>query len=135
MEAGEQGASRLAQLLGDLRLYHLNGLGRDGILQFGEFGNEIWRQQIGTGRQDLPQLNERDSQLFKRKPQVFGLSIGSRAPSVPEQPPVEGHEMSHSKLVDQIAKAVPEENLHDLSIAVDRTVLEVFGSHACTPNG
>jgi hypothetical protein len=91
LEPGEHGVGRRAELGGQQRLDAGRIGGRDVILEPGQLGDDIGREQVGPGREHLAELDEHAAGLVQRDPQVPGgrarfIGAGSPAAQVAAQP-------------------------------------------------
>jgi hypothetical protein len=117
VEDDKAGRDRLAQLHAKRLLDHVPGYWRRGVLQFGQFCLILRRQQVGAGREDLAQLDERGAEFFEGHADVLGPGVGLRAARVAEQSAVEGHEALQPEHADQVAQPMATQNLGDLARA------------------
>ena len=83
------------------------------ILQAGELGHVVGREQIGARAEDLAQLDERNAQLFQRHPEVLGLGIGPGASGMMQQAAVEREQPAQTQFQHQPAQTVPGERPDD----------------------
>src|SRR5205823_8557762 len=91
---------------------------RSRILQFCQLELVDGRQQIGTRREDLSELDERRTKLFQRPTDV--LRPRQRLLVTPARHPSQGHEALQTEDADEEAEAMPSQHLADLSIAAGR---------------
>jgi hypothetical protein len=69
VEAFEQFLDRAAELFLDDPARLAAGKGRQAVLKLRQIGGDRFPDQIGPGRQDLPQLDEAGSQFAQRRRQ------------------------------------------------------------------
>ncbi len=91
LEAGIELRHRLAQRALDLGLRQRAVEGCDAVLQQGELGGDVGRQQVAAGREDLAELDEDRPQFLQRQPQALAArhrgDRGRRARDQPAQRP------------------------------------------------
>src|SRR5262245_22339666 len=82
VKCSEERGRRRAELGGEQRL---DGVGRGGwqaVLQAGELGDGLWREEIGAGGEELAKLDEGASGLGERAthacPETSGATTGRR---------------------------------------------------------
>ncbi len=116
VEAGEQFADRGTQLLLDQR----RGDGRVewgySVLQHRQFFGDIRRQQVATGRENLPELDEDRPQPFQRQAQTSA----PRQRAAPPRNPAPGQQIAgaaqppgHRQVEDDVIEAVADHHQQD----------------------
>jgi hypothetical protein len=112
VEAGENPRDGPAHLGPQDRLDR-GGQGRDLILELGELGLVVGRQQVGAGGEDLAELDGGGSQFLERQAQVLGPGVGPRPARVAEQSLVEGDDALQAEYADEIAEPMPGQAVGD----------------------
>jgi hypothetical protein len=72
VEADEDVGERGTEALLDDDLDLLEADGRDLVLELLQLGDEIGRQNVAAGRDDLPELDERRTEILKNEARAYG---------------------------------------------------------------
>ncbi len=98
-------------------LHHVGRDSRSRVLELGQFGPILRRQQVRPCREELAELDERWPELLERQPQIFGRRVCvTRFPST--QSTLARNQALETDDVRQVVKAVPGQDLGDLALAV-----------------
>ncbi len=118
-ELQERLLEREAQLVLD-DLAHLGeGERRHVVLEPAQLGDDVRRDDVGPGREQLAELDERRTELVEHLPQVapaLGAHRGVRARLDPSPP---GQQVGQLVPLEEVAEAVPDCHLRDLREAAD----------------
>ena len=107
VESGIQFFNRLAQRLFDLAARQFGVKRRHFVLQFGQFGGIVGREQVGAGGEHLAEFHENGSEVFQRQAQAHGQGLvgelrGSRQPAHDVAQPV-GMDVGQEHIAQAVA--------------------------------
>jgi len=114
IEGGEELGGRLAEGSFDHSPNLGGGHRRGGVLELGELGLVGRSNQVGTGGENLAELDEGGSQLLESFPDLLGFGIGQGRAAAPEEA---GGRESIGDHVQQMHEAASGEDGGDLPIA------------------
>src|SRR5439155_25242356 len=118
IEIAEDGADGTTELRLDDGTNEVGLQRRSRILKFRQLELIDGRQQIGTRREDLTELDEGRAKLFQRSSDVLRPRQWLLVTAA--QDPPQGDEPFQPKDADEEAEAVPSQHLADLSVAAGR---------------
>ena len=118
IDVGEQLARGPSQALLDQPQHRFHRHRRRAILQVRQLGDEVRRQDVRARRQDLPQLDERGTELGERLAKAAGARgahLGRRG-TIAGLAPAE--HVPEAAAVEQLAESVPHDDHADLAEAL-----------------
>ncbi len=90
------------------------------VLQPGEFGLVVGREQIAAGGRDLPELDERCAEFFESEPEMFRAGVWTISAVVAQPASLKRDEPSRSGRTDQVPEPVAGSGAGDLTEPTSR---------------
>ena len=128
VELEEETLDRLAELLADDALDLLVGERAHVVLKPAQLGDDVRRQHVGPHREELAELDEGRAELVEELAQVLP-ALRRCAVGDPRAVPATREEVGQLVALEEVAEAVPDGDLGDLSQPAEVTSLGWCLSH------
>ena len=128
VEFEEEALDRLAELLADDALDLLVRERAHVVLKPAQLGDDVRRQHVGPHREELAELDEGRTELVEELAQVLA-ALRRRALDEPRAVPAAREEVGQLVALEEVAEAVPDGDLGDLSQPAEVTSLRWCLSH------